>query len=96
MAPARRFGAPAGGSGGTGGGTAGTAAGGMSGGGGSSGGAATCASQCMTSTFNAAWTDCNGCCCWLAAGMTTTHGSQICGADAPCCTGRGRTGTKVP
>jgi hypothetical protein len=51
--------------------------------------------QCKVNVTNATWIDCNGCCCWLPAGSTTTHGTQICGADAanPCCAGRGRTAT---
>jgi len=71
-------GSSAGGSSSTGGSGAGT--------GGSSGDA--CEAACGPSSAVASWTDCNGCCCWLAVGDTTTTGSPICGEE-PCCAGKG-------
>jgi hypothetical protein len=65
---------------------------------GGTGGAGMCAAVCMPDVDASSalkWTDCNGCCCWLAAGKTTTHTTMICG-DEPCCAGRGRTGTELP
>jgi hypothetical protein len=56
----------------------------------STGGAAgAMACDCKASTANGAWTDCNGCCCWLPPGATAVSGSPICGPE-PCCTGKGR------
>jgi hypothetical protein len=74
--------------------TAGLAACGSSGGGGpggasNSGEGSMCASVCKPNATTAAWTDCNGCCCWLAVGETCAVGTPICGND-PCCVGRGR------
>ncbi len=69
-----------------------TASGGVTASGGAAAGGAagsTCDAVCHVSATNPAWTDCNGCCCWLPIGDTTTLGSQICGQE-PCCIGRGR------
>ena len=46
---------------------------------------------CMPDTQVATWTDCNGCCCWLAAGTPKPAGvtTAICGVE-PCCAGKGR------
>jgi hypothetical protein len=43
-----------------------------------------CDAVCEPSSALASWTDCNGCCCWLPIGQTTTRGSPICGEE-PCC-----------
>jgi hypothetical protein len=64
------------------GGSSSAGAAGSSGSAGAAGG--TCKAVCHKSTYSAAWTDCNGCCCWLPLGSMTTRGSQICG-DEPCC-----------
>jgi hypothetical protein len=74
--------------------TAGLAACGGSGGGSpggssNSGEGLSCGSVCKPNTATAAWTDCNGCCCWLQVGQTCAVGTPIC-ADDPCCVGRGR------
>ncbi|HEX4339941.1 MAG TPA: hypothetical protein VH062_28735 [Polyangiaceae bacterium] len=45
--------------------------------------------SCKPSSVTPTWTDCDGCCCWLPVGATTTIGSQICG-ETPCCIGKGR------
>lgn len=57
-----------------------------SGTGGASG--ADCNAACHPDPALASWTDCNGCCCWLPAGMSSPCGT-ICGNE-PCCVGRGR------
>src|SRR5690349_377509 len=59
---------------------------GTTGAGGAAGSAAMC--DCKPSAVVASWIDCNGCCCWLAPGMTTMIGSPICGEE-PCCAGKG-------
>lgn len=57
--------------------------------GGAAGGAASCDAVCKPSKIVSSWIDCNGCCCWLPAGMTCASDDKICG-DEPCCVGRGR------
>src|SRR5262245_32481765 len=52
--------------------------------GGSGGGADACDAKCGPSAVTDAWTDCNGCCCWLPIGSTASSGSEICGVE-PCC-----------
>jgi hypothetical protein len=58
----------------------------------SSGGTSADGSACMCGPDPqvSTWTDCNGCCCWLAAGVATPSGvtTPICGVE-PCCAGKG-------
>jgi hypothetical protein len=73
----------------TGGATATGGSGGSSSAGeGGSGGGDACEAECGPNATNPAWTDCGGCCCWLAPGATGL-GVPICGEE-PCCEGRGR------
>jgi hypothetical protein len=89
-----------GGSGGAGaaGGDGGSGGAGAAGGSGGTGGSVSgdagadadaCEAICEPNETSGAWTDCGGCCCWLAAGETAPVGVPICGEE-PCCAGRGR------
>src|SRR5689334_7792773 len=44
--------------------------------------------DCHPNVTVSSWTDCGGCCCWLAPGQTSMIGTPICGVE-PCCAGKG-------
>src|SRR5689334_17331636 len=52
--------------------------------------AGSCDEKCGPNAANEDWTDCGGCCCWLAPGASGAGPTDGCPAEELCCIGRGR------